>query len=488
MLRPLGEAAGDCTGRVRNPPPARLAGFCQGILLEAASSPATPQVVHLWEDREPTPHHRSRRSSADAIVVLAIWAGVVVATGAIVAGCWDRREINQLAIVATAGVDVLRPEEEQAGGRMQAGKETTQFRVTAEFHRPRAMVAGIAAGGAAAPGRQVSIGVGTGWTLAGAIYELDVKMPRHPYWAHQTAAILGEDFMRRGILEVLDLWDRDPEIRRSTLVLMSRGLAAEIVTRSQGILENSLGDEILGISRVAPRSGYGNLPTINSILVDLTGDTACTLVPIIIMGPDPEPARPGPVPEGQQPKAWTPMVLPTARLQGAGVVYRDELVGELNPRETRGVMWMRNKVQAGTVTVECPDCGRSVALDVTRSTAQVGTRLDKGKLQGSVRVRLEGNLAEQGCECDLTTERAMATLQRRLAEAVRNEIAEAVAKTRIYGTDLAGFGPALHRTAPRLWRTLKSRWPQEYRALPVTIEVRASLRRTGLSLKPPRVR
>lgn len=438
-------------------------------------------------------HQRVGRSAADTIVALAIWTVFVVVISGPVAGCWDRREINQLGIVAVAGVDVLRPEENLAGGRVKADKETSQFRITAEFYRPRAMApategGGGGGGGGGTAGRQASVGVGTGWTLAGAIEELDVKMPRHPYWAHQTAVIIGEDLARRGIFELLDLWDRDPEIRRSTLVLMSREPAAEIISRAQGMLERSLGEEILGISRVAPRSGYGNLPTIHSVLIDVTGDTASTVIPFVIMGPDPEPARPGPVPEGQQPKAWTPMVLPTARLAGAGVVYRDKLVGELSPRETRGVMWMRNKVPGASVTVECPDCGRSVALEVTRSSAQVSVRLGKGNLQGSVRVQLEGNLAEQGCESDLTTERALASLQRRLAEAVRNEIAEALAKTRAYGTDLAGFGSALHRAEPKVWRTLKARWPEEYRRLPVTIEVKASLRRTGLTLKPPRLR
>lgn len=430
---------------------------------------------------------RSGRSSPSSVVVLAARMAAVAVLCALAAGCWDRREINQLAMVAVAGVDVVRPEKNPPGGQDEANDKTPRFRVTAEFYKPRAMAQTGDAGGGGTSGRQASVGVGVGSTIAAAIEELDVKIPRHPYWAHQTATIIGEDLARHGILSLVDLWDRDSEIRRSTLVLMSRGPAAEVISRAQTMLERSLAEEIVGISRVAPRSGYGNLPSVHSVLIDITGDTACTMIPFVTIGPDPEPALLGAVPEGQQPKAWTPMVLPTARLTGAGVIYRDKLVGELNPRETRGAMWMKNKVPGASVTVECPDCGRPVALEVTRSSAQVGIRLNSGGVEGTVSVQLEGNLAEQGCQDYLTTERALAALQSRLAEAVRNEIAEALAKTKSYGTDLAGFGSTLHRTQPKLWRTVKSRWREEYRKLPVTIEVKASLRRTGLSLKPPQI-
>ncbi|MGE5592303.1 MAG: Ger(x)C family spore germination protein [Betaproteobacteria bacterium] len=427
---------------------------------------------------------------ASGIFLAARIGSAVVICGAIcglVAGCWDRREINQLAMVSVGAVDIIPPDEGSAAANSESGTGRPRFRVTAEFYRPRGAAQTGGEGGGDIRSRRVSVGVGTGWTIAGAVEELDVKMPRHPYWTHQTASIIGADLARHGMLELLDLWDRDPEIRRSTLVLLSRGPAAEIVTRAQSVLERSLAEEILGISRVVPRSGYGFLPTVHSILLDITGDTACTVIPFISLGPVPEPAQPGPVPEGQEPKAWTPAVVPTARLTGAGVLYRDKLVGELSPRETRGVMWTRNKVPGAVVEVECPGSRRPVALKVTRSSAQVGIRVKDGALEGSVKVQLEGNVAEQGGEVDLSTERALASLESRLAEAVRNEISEALAKTKSYGTDLAGFGPALHRAKPGLWRSMKARWPEEYRNLPVTIEVKARLRRTGLTLKPPKI-
>ena len=428
--------------------------------------------------------------AAARIARMASALAVCGAVCGLVAGCWDRREINQLAMVSVGAVDIVPSDE----GPMATAAETKlgtakpRFRVTAEFYRPRGAATAAGEGSDDTGGRRVSVGVATGWTIAGAVEELDVKMPRHPYWAHQTASIIGEDLARHGTLELLDLWDRDPEIRRSTLVLLSRGPAGEIVTRAQSVLEKSLAEEILGISRVAPRSGYGAVPTVHSVLLDITGDTACTVIPFITLGPVPEPAEPGPVPQGQEPKVWTPAVMPTARLTGAGVLYRDKLVGELSPRETRGVTWMRNKVPGAVVEVECPGSRSPVALEVTRSSAQVGVRVKKGALEGTVKVQLEGNVAEQGGDTDLSTERALASLESRLAEAVRNEISEDLAKTKSYGTDLAGFGPALHRANPALWRSMKARWPDEYRRLPVTIEVKARLRRTGLTLKPPELR
>ncbi len=401
------------------------------------------------------------------------------------AGCWDRREINHLGMVACAAVDTVNDESAPEAGHDAI--RSMRFRVTVEFFKPRAAgdrEAGVATAGLA---RQVAVGVGTGYSVSAAIEELDLKMARHPYWAHAVCVILGEDLLEAGALETLDLCDRDPEIRRSMRVLMARGPAGEIVARAQGLLERTLAEEILGLSMIATRSGYGFVPSIHDLMLGLTGDTKSGFVPIVSLSPAPEPPQIGPAPAGQTPEAWRPVVTATARLEGAGLLYRGKLVGKLEPRETRGLMWATRKASGGIVNSACPVCGARVSVEVSRMDSRIGVDRSGDRLAGSVRIVMEGNLAEQGCEHDLTTASAISDLERRVSEAVRNEVAEAIAKTQRYGADVIGFGSALHRRNPRLWRTLRDRWRSEYASLPVKIEVIAKLRRTGLTLRPPAV-
>lgn len=49
----------------------------------------------------------------------------------------------------------------------------------------------------------------------------------------------------------------------------------------------------------------------------------------------------------------------------------------------------------------------------------------------------------------------------------------------------AGQGTVrFRRRYPKLWKTIKPNWDEEFRRLEVIVKVKASLRRMGLTLKP----
>ena len=68
-----------------------------------------------------------------------------------------------------------------------------------------------------------------------------------------------------------------------------------------------------------------------------------------------------------------------------------------------------------------------------------------------------------------------------MAEEVRREALDAVEHAQRLEADIFGFGRLLMASDPKAWRRLEDRWRQVFREMEVDVQVKATIRRTGLA-------
>ncbi|MEW8960124.1 MAG: Ger(x)C family spore germination C-terminal domain-containing protein, partial [Moorella sp. (in: firmicutes)] len=230
----------------------------------------------------------------------------------------------------------------------------------------------------------------------------------------------------------------------------------------------------------------GFIPNVNDVFYDLSGDAGSTVLPVLELAPQPYPpllgrgGTAGGTGGATAPKAET---LLTARLNGAGLFYRDKLVAWLNAEQTRGWSWVRNKVKNAVLTLN-DQSGSMVSLNVSEARAKTEVEYQDGQLQGRIKVEVEANLLEEQGYQDFTKEEAVKYLEEQAAARIRAEITEALRAAQKAGTDVFGFAGALHRRYPKVWRQAENNWRDEFQRLPVTIVIKAKLRRTGMTGRP----
>lgn len=403
--------------------------------------------------------------------------GILLALVLVAGGCWDRKEINELALVSAVGID----------------KVDGRFVVTAEFFHAAAIesgggwMGGTAGGGAA--GRVVIIGVGSGDTLLAAIRELALKVPRRVFFAHTAVAVIGEELARSGIREVLDLWDRSPELRRTTFLLVTRGQAQRVISSSQSGLERTIGREVLGIAREVQRDGHGRVTRMHDALLAIGDKTRSIVLGVIQLSPEPEPP----------PKVLTavvgaaggtsvaPVVVTrTIRLNGAAAFRNDKLAYWLDARETRGLLWITNRVKTAVVSVTAPGSESAEAtIEITRSSSSIKSEIKDGSPIITIAAKIEGNLGDISGTSNPTKPAQWKSLERRAATAIKNEMLSVIARAKKEKTDIFGFGEAVHRQHPKEWRKMKENWQEIFADMPVKFDIRVSLRRSGLTTSPP---
>ncbi|MDI3279870.1 MAG: Ger(x)C family spore germination protein [Bacillota bacterium] len=433
----------------------------------------------------------------------------------LLAGCWDRREINDLAFVMALGID--------KGSRPGTFIFTAQVAVPSEFAASRGQGGG---GDRGSPLPPVWITSVEGESLMDARRRLAEWGPRRDYYAHAEVVVLGEELARQGIAEVLDFLQRHPEVRRTSHLFVAEGTAQSIL-QAHPRLDPIPGMAVRSLVRWSPLAGTAQPVTLQEALCMLfTGRTQLVLPRLALttaLEQPPGQAKPtdaqggntseggantsegsssdgrrekggkGPAKEageGAPPKPHGSEL----RLMGGAVFKGDRLVGWLDRRETRGYMWIRGQKHGGiTIVSPTPAPPGRASIEIIRGRARLVPELVSGRLRMRVQVKEEGNVVESMAPLDFTKAELVRSLERRTATAIRGEIMAALQRAqKEYRSDIFGFGAAVYRRYPGLWRQIEQDWDRIYPDLEVVVEVTSRIRRTmqtyqglPLSSSPP---
>jgi spore germination protein KC len=388
--------------------------------------------------------------------------------------CWDRKEVEQLGIVLATAV------EPAPGGRV---------RLTVQNLNPGALVRGSAAGmggggGGGIVGNKAYRNRSTeGDTVFEAVRELSRKAPRQLYFAHNQLIILSEDLARqRGVREVLDFFERNPQIRRTTWVLVGKGDLTSLLDEP-GRLETTPSQRIFSIINerfLTSQYAVQNLGNFTELM-----ESGNTQPFTAVVEEFPNPAFPED-PAHRFMEGHIPEPHHEIKITGTALFRRDRLAGSLNPEESRGLLWVRGEVKGGIIEVPDPEGkGGLISLEILRSKTKLQPEIRGGRIFVTVDIREESNLGETTGPLDLSRPETIKKLEALQAGAIRSEVESALAKAQQeYGVDVFGFGEAVHRKFPEQWKEIKKDWPDLFPLVQVQVVVDAKIRRTGMISKP----
>lgn len=170
---------------------------------------------------------------------------------------------------------------------------------------------------------------------------------------------------------------------------------------------------------------------------------------------------------------------------GTAVLKDDKLVGWLNMTETRGLLWLKNQMKKGVITVpSISEPGKKISINLTRGGAIVEPFYDGKNIWFSVKIKLEGELLEQQSTEDLTRPEIFKDIEEEMARAIEARARMVLDKAKLdYGVDIFAFGEAFHRKYKKEWAVLQDSWDEAFLNTDVDITVEARIRRTGLTTK-----
>ena len=362
------------------------------------------------------------------------------------AGCWDMIDIEKYAFVTALGIDSL---EEQSAADQRGLPHLNpppRMHLTMEIFSPRLFKM--------EKDKHSIVIHQSADALMEALKLAQSQIPNRITLVHLRLLIIGEEYARQGIKEVIETLRNDPSIAsRFRLVFLQEG-RAEAALESRAIPEGSITEVFAETGERDPAYGFHTTVNFNYLkeqLMNSNGTAYCTRLHL-------------------SENRWT-------QKAGAAVLKDWKLVGWLNPFEVRSANWITGKINQTSVSVENEEM-RAV-YHVTNVKVRIKTTVGEGQPRFLVSVKTDGVLSyiDQVPGGTMTNE-YLKKIETAMAQKVSEEIRLAVEKAqKEFQADYLGFNQALENSHPAVYRSLD--WEEVFPTVPVDVEVEARITRLG---------
>lgn len=359
-------------------------------------------------------------------------------------GCWNAREINELGFVLSVALD----------------KTDDGFKVTAQIAKPESY--SKTPTGGSEKEKPFWIVSNTGKTIYEAVRNMASIAPRRIFWSQIKIILIGEELARSDIREIFDFFSRNPELRFRTWVAVSPGEAGELL-KVVPIMEK---DPSQNIEKLIEKT-------------NLTGKASSIMLKDFLenyMNPYLNPVASRIILSEQDSK-------PVVKLEGACAFGDDKMVGWLDENETRGFLWIDNKIDGSIRVVNCPYDNLPVTFEIKKGKIKIKSDIVDGVPHYTIKVQASTKITEKACTTDFTFPDKIDRLEDALQSAIKDDIQSAVNAAFKLDTDILDFSGVLHRQHKNEWDKLSSNWPERFEKSKVEIVVKVKIPEVSLLAK-----
>lgn len=367
-------------------------------------------------------------------------------------GCWSRHELNTLSFVVGVGLDKT-----QEPGKIQL---TTQVAKPGDLKSAKSDVDGRGQGAKAYWNLK-----NTGSIASDIIKDSNHQSSHQLNFSHNQVLIIDKILAEEGVQKVVDTFIRGHKTRLGIWVLVSENKASEVLDVTPELEKLPA----MNISKlIEVQTGTSEAPAIKFIdfIARLMSKTTSPIAPLLTV-----------TGEGNE---------KTVAVAGTAVFKQDKFVGQLNKRETRGLLWVMNEVKSGMIDIAGPDGNGKVSVEITGAKSKIIPEIKDALIHMKIELKAEGIIGSQTSLQNLTSLPMTAALEKKLAAEIESEILAALKKARDLNSDIFGFGDTIHWKYPKEWKKLEERWDDVFPEVEVELNIDAKLRSTG-SISSPAV-
>jgi len=385
----------------------------------------------------------TKRKSVLVLVTLSIHA-------LLLAGCWDRTELNDLAIITAAGLDLT---------------EDHQLELSVKIYLTSPSSSSQQMGGTSGPDKgaagQSVVRSAVGLTMADAASRLQQLLSRRMFWGQDEVFVFGERLAKEGLAEPMEFLMRHYAPRERANVFVSKGAAKDVLLLNPPI-ERSVADMLREMSK----SQTGLNVKMKELAQMMAGRAKAAVVPLVEIKSEQENSTSFPL------------------IRGTAVLKNGKMVGSVNDRATRGIMWLRNEIKEGTLTISPNNAKGYVSIQLLRAHTELIPHIQGDEWSITVRINARDDIVENTTDLDLSNPKHIKKLETELGYDMKQRTDMALAKAqKELNADIFRFADAFYRKYPKKWNENKDRWDDIFPKVKVKLETNPKISRPGLTGK-----
>jgi Ger(x)C family germination protein len=359
------------------------------------------------------------------------------------AGCWDSVEIQQRTMILSVALD-----------KPESNNEKDRYDMTIQIAEPTALSE------KPIPGTEPVWNLSTTCpSLFECVRNNATEVARPSYYGHLQIILIGEELAKEeGIVDPLDLFFRDHEMRRRTKVIIVKGKAKDALNTRHPLI---------------PISGQ----YISDLTQEALDKTA--LIPLTFT-------------VGQfssEYQSGADLLLPIINVRenhvdmsGGAIMKEGKLIGFLTGEEVKSLRVVEGTFTKGAYLSSSDKMSENEppsTFEVKGMRSIIHPSIKNEKPAFKVEVLVEGHLAEDGFN-GMINEKKIKKIENELNNKLKHDTLEFIKKMQDeYQADVFGFGETLRRHEYKYWKNVKENWGEAFAEAKIEIEVDTSIRRYG---------
>ncbi|BCG58969.1 Ger(x)C family spore germination protein [Paenibacillus sp. URB8-2] len=388
--------------------------------------------------------------------MLKLWKLLMMGLLLFQTGCWDSIELNRRAIVSGVSIDK---------GPTEDKRYSVSFQV---------VVADEITGKNSRGNSPVALYKGSGRSIYEALGNASRQSARILSLGHSKVIIISEELAREGIRDLMDIFERESEMRLSTLVFVSRGQPAEDILSVMTVFGRIPANDLVQKLETGNRSfGYNFRIEVDDVIRGILAKEGGAIINGVIVKGDLEAGGTKTNVEGIKPKA----ILKNA---GLAVFKQDKLMAFQDGTAGIGLSLIHNKQKEYPLLL---DFGKNESA--TFSMFKVHTSVTANAKDPEhpvifISTRQQAALKEYNGSLDISKSSVLRNWEKLLSEETKKEIDTAVKEAMRLNSDYIRFNETMNRDNPKGWKRVKDRWDSIFPRCEVRIKVNTIIRHTEM--------
>lgn len=366
-----------------------------------------------------------------------LWLGGICAALSLMTGCWDRKEVLDVAILLASSLDT-------------GAKPGTYCSHMHIVDPKRLFSPGQPVQSARKPIEHIAY---EGKNLDDNRVGSEQMLPRDMVTSHRRVFVLGDELARRGIKDALDQLSRNPKNRLNTYLVVA---------------EDSRGDQMLDLPWTMETFGA----QVFKEIIDRKADIPTSLKDYFIASTTP----------GQQPIMASFNRTKENKITVSGIAaFNDhKLAGFVKGQEAALLTGLLGHKFIASFTVPIPIAGESVSVQLDRLKVKKKVDLSADKPKITITVKGFGRIMDNRTNLDLSNPKTVLTVNQAFAKELEKSFVSLFKRLQQeLKTDSAGLGAMIYRESPRYWRRIEKDWPELYPKQEITWNVQGQVTGVG---------
>lgn len=315
-------------------------------------------------------------------------------------GCYNYKEINDMAIVSSIGID--------------KDNKNDKYIVSAQIMNSKESED--------SEDSQITVYTKEGDTVHEALRNITLKSPRKLYGNHLSKIVLSEEVAKEGIDNILDTFNRVTEVRNEFVITIVKEDKAsdvlKVLTTTESIpaeyvkLSLKIADKTSGLTYATKLDEFISLylkkgidPVVPVLKIDKKEKKGTTINNITTTNP-----------------------ISKIVIEDLSVTNKGKLETYLKNEEVIGYNFLRNQIQKMIIPVKCDDENNYASISILKNKTKSNTEKKDNKYIINFNINSEAIITEYNCRKDLTDEKVIKELEKDTEKKIKRYIKNSLNK------------------------------------------------------------